>query len=476
MSSAHSGRPGPRGRAAWLAPIVLLATGCTTGGPLARWRIADDHVLARAPSDEEVGDSRGLMARMLTPEHGSRTVDSDVVRAGTANDSRFTRPKAAAPDDQTQAEVQSALALFDEGKLDDAERQLSRLERWKVRANLPKVGAGIPFKEMDTRSLVGGSLLGSKSGESDIADMRRARAPWSETVLYYLAETQYRQGKLVAANDTFAKLATSFPGTQYLDKVAEREYAIGTTWLAAVAPDAPADKREKWGDRFNGYLPMVDVTGHAIQVLEHVRHHDPTGPLADDAAMRIADFHFENGDFEEAAVYYDQLMEEHPKSPLLRAAHLKSVESKLKAYAGPEYDTSGLDQARQLIRRTELMFPERRASTGEFLDHSLELINDQEAEIAFRRGEFYRKTGYPGAAELCYGEVKARWPKSEWARQANEQMAVLAKMPRKEVLPSKIMTAPGSQDPFSQGMSSGTMSASPGGMMGMPMGGGGAGP
>lgn len=470
MNRAPRGRPGRSGRATcWLAPLVLVATGCTAGGPLARWRLAGDHVIARAPSDEEVGDQRGLLARTFTPERGPRTIDPAVVTAGTASDR--SRPRSAPPDDKTQAEVQSALQLFDEGKLDQAERELSRIERWKVRATLPKVGSGVPFKDMDTRALVGGSLLSNTKGGEEATDLKRTQAPWSETVLFYLAETQYKQGKLVAARDTYAKLATSFPGSQYLDKVAEREYAIATTWLTAVDAEAESEKREQWGDRFNGYLPLVDVSGHALQTLEHVRHHDPTGPLADDAAMRIGDFHFANGDFEDAAVYYDQLIEEYPKSPLLKTAHLKSVEAKLKAYSGPEYDTEGLEQARQLIRRAEVLFPERQASTSSFLDESLTKINDQEAEITFRRGEFYRKTGYPGAAELCYGEVKARWPKSPWAEQASAQMEVLAKMPRKQVLPSKIMTAPGASDPYNQGMSSGSMGASPGGMMGMPMGG-----
>ena len=45
-----------------------------------------------------------------------------------------------------------------------------------------------------------------------------------------------------------------------------------------------------WYARFNGRLPLVDTQRQRPgQVLEHVRHHDPTGPLADDAVLRIAD-------------------------------------------------------------------------------------------------------------------------------------------------------------------------------------------
>ena len=47
--------------------------------------------------------------------------------------------------------------------------------------------------------------------------------------------------------------------------------------------------------------------------------------------------------------------------------------------------------------------------------------------------------------------VRYRWPKSEWAVKAKTQLASLAKIPRKESLPSKIMSLPGSTDPYSSG-------------------------
>ena len=46
---------------------------------------------------------------------------------------------------------------------------------------------------------------------------------------------------------------------------------------------------------WKGRHPTVDVSGNALAVLEHVRHHDPLGPLADDAVMQIADYHFKHG-------------------------------------------------------------------------------------------------------------------------------------------------------------------------------------
>ena len=90
-------------------------------------------------------------------------------------------------------------------------------------------------------------------------------------------------------------LIADYPGTEFLDKLVSREYAIAQTWLAADDPKAkPEQKPMPWYARFNGRRPLVDTQGHALQALEHVRHHDPTGPLADDAVLRIADQHMAN--------------------------------------------------------------------------------------------------------------------------------------------------------------------------------------
>ena len=100
------------------------------------------------------------------------------------------------------------------------------------------------------------------------------------------------------------------------------------------------------------------------------------------------------------------------------------------------------------------------------LYHDLDLIADQQAEIAFKHGEFYKRTGYAGGAEYYFGEVAARWPKSPWAEKAKVELAAVAKTPRKEVAPSKILTLPGASDPNAIGNSMGAMSSSPGGMNG----------
>jgi outer membrane protein assembly factor BamD (BamD/ComL family) len=386
--------------------------------------MANDDILAKPPTREELGDDRNALTRWLRPRSASSSAEDPASPVVLGSDG-WMPIKEGPPDPDAQAQFQAAEAQFREGKLPEAERAFARLAKRKRGSN------------------------------------------WGEKAQFYLAETQFQRGRLVAAHDSYEKLFADYPATQFLEKAVEREYDIGVAWLASSDPRAAREKRPSLGGWFKGRHPAVDVSGHALAVLEHVRHHDPTGPLADDAVVQIAAFHHTNQNFEDASMYYDQLITENPKSPFVPSAMQASIDAKLKDYMGPEYDGDGLERARNLAQQADSLYPERRASYSEEIDESLKTIDLEMAERAYRVGEHYVWTGQVGAAEYCFGEIPVRWPKSPYALRAKEQLARLAKMPRKEVKPSTIFTLPGAPDPSS--MSPGA--AMPGGGGGMGMGG-----
>ncbi|MBX6312499.1 MAG: outer membrane protein assembly factor BamD [Isosphaeraceae bacterium] len=413
-----------RAARALIALLPLLAAGCQSpAGTLARWRMAHDATLAPGPTREELGNNRSLLERWLHPKTGPRPSDPNQ-RPGPmlGPDGKLLPPP---KDPEAEAEFAAAEALFQRGDLDQAEAAFKRMAR----------------SRKDTH--------------------------WGEKAQFYLAETQFQRGRYFAANDSYEELLRVYPGTGFLDKAVAKEYQIAQIWLASQNPKAKPEQREQFGDRFKGRLPLIDVNGHALQTLEHVRHHDPNGPLADDAVKQIADYHFAVGNYEDAALYYDQLIADHPKSPFVQQALYATIDAKIKGYLGPEYDGTGLEQAREQIKQAMTTMPLRQVGTGEKLYHDLDLINDQDAERSYTTGLFYMRTKKVAAAEFYFGEVIQRWPKSQWAKKSKAQLAKLATMPRTETRPSKIMTLPGSGDPYANGITSGN----PNGMGGMPMGG-----
>ncbi|WP_435007475.1 outer membrane protein assembly factor BamD [Tundrisphaera lichenicola] len=410
-----------------IAAILAATGGGSEAGVIADWiasRVAPSSY--SADSDSKDGN---LMSRWLTRDKtpfASGSMASNSVFLGQHG---WEKTKAA-PDPQAEAEFAVAKKLFDAGNYAQAEPLLQKMANREIK----------------------------KGG------------PWGEKAQYYLAETQFRRQLYVKAHDNFEILIKKYPGTDYVDELVQREFQIAQFWLSSEDPKA---KPLPWKARLDGRLPMVDVSSYAIKALDHVRLHDPTGPLADDAALRTADHYHTAGDFETASVYYDQLLTEHPKSPLRERAQLSSIDAKMKGYIGPEYDLSTLDSARETVQRSMAEFPERLASNGDGLYHTLDLINDAAAEHEFTTGMYYVRAMKPISAEYQFGLVMARWPKSKWAGQAKVEMAKIAKAPRKASVPSRIMTQPGAPDPNSMNNAAGGAGSSGSGIGGL--GGGGTG-
>ena len=60
---------------------------------------------------------------------------------------------------------------------------------------------------------------------------------------------------------------------------------------------------------------------------------------------------------------------DHPKSPFLQKAQLAAIDARIKGYLGPEYDGTGLEKARELIKQTMATFPDRQAEQRKALPH-----------------------------------------------------------------------------------------------------------
>jgi outer membrane protein assembly factor BamD (BamD/ComL family) len=414
-----------------MAPLV----GCANFvSPITQWRTAYDGNLFKKLSPEEMADASGgpadstnLFQRWLSPRGNPTLKATEPPTSTLVLGSDGWRPMAKpAPDPEADAEFQAALKLFQQGNLEEAEKQFATIAK------------------------------------------NRKQTTWGENAQFYVAESQYQRKKYVAAHDTYEKLYADYPATNYKDKLTRREYEIAQIWLAQDDPKAPAEKKLPFSAHFDGQLPIIDCNGSGLKALEHVEHNYPDGPLADQAAIEIADFYMKHQDYETAAMYYDQFIQLYApkKSRHLQYAQLSAIDARIKAYQGPDYDSSGLEKARVLIGQTMSTFPDRQGNF-EKLYVTLDHINDAEAEKWYKTGMYYKRIQKVPSAEFYLGKVPQRWPSSPWAVKAKTELAELAKMPRTPSKPSKIIIPPGATDPF---MSAGPMGGMMGGMgmMGMP--------
>ncbi len=435
-------------KSALLALAVATATGCQGfTGALSQWRAAYDSGLAQPLTAEELARSKtskvasndSLLKRWLSPRDPDAAGDEHDPTSGPQRDpdgkvmgsDGWTKFFKQPVDEDAQKDLDAAFADYEAGNLRQAESAFSRIARV------------------------------------------RKGTPYAEKALFYLAETQFKRKKYMAAHESYDRLFAEHPGTLHLDELVGREFELAQIWLAQSDPEAKPEQKLAWYTHFTGEQPLLDASGMALKALEHVRHRKTDGPLADDALMQIAGVHVRNGDYESAAVYYDELIEGMPRSPFLHKAYMGAIDSRIKGYLGPDYDGEGLEQARDLVRQAMTAFPEEEAS-NEQLYHTLDLINDQEAERTYKTGNYYKRIGKVASAEYYFGKIPQRWPNSPWAAKAKTDLAALAKTPRKgPSLPSKMLVQPNATDPYySAGMGAmgamggmGGMGGSPGGMM-----------
>ncbi|MBI1322273.1 outer membrane protein assembly factor BamD [bacterium] len=493
-----------------IVAVAMGLSGCASGATSAwsRWSMTRDQGIAKGISDEEYANAKGSKERFgplgvvdyLRGKDKSQSttnaaeVAADSLKRTTSRDNWKLQQVQADP--ETEAEFEGAEKAFQQGQFSAAKKTFAKLAK------------------------------------------RRKGTPFGESAQFYVAECAFQNSDFVTAHNAYEQLVADYPGTRYLDRVVEREYAISRQWLAAAGmnvpnraeensvsmtpgafrdkgpqlmtpavpgsePAKPADTKDRddgvkkvstddssagagsevkiatdlpvplekmpWYARLSGLLPSVDVRGHAFAALEHVRHHDPTGPLADDATLLLADAYFQAQDYETSSVYYDQFLSDFPKSPMFREAQEKAILAKINSYIGPEYDAQSLEKARELIQQTLANYPDRPREEQKKLYRMLDLITDQEAERAYMVGDYYKRTGKAMGAEFYFGKVIQKYPNSVWAEKARVQMVEVAKMPRKFSAPSKIMTQPGAADPLSINRGSSgapTQMSGPNGMLG----------
>ncbi len=420
--------------AALLTITALPAAGCATYvSPISKWRAAYDGSLFKRMTPEERGDSKStdpgsFLQRWLTPRPMPKSTAAGPPASTLVLGSDGWRPLAKpAPDPQADSELDAAISLFQKGNFEEAEKQFTKIAK------------------------------------------DRKGSTWGENASWYLAESQFQRKAYTKASDSYMKLYNEYPATNYKEKLVRREYELAQIWLSQSDPKLPAEKKLPLLAHFDGRLPLIDVQGSGIKELEHVRFNDPTGPLAEQAAIDLADFYYKHEDYETASVYYEQFIDEFSskKSDFLQYAYLTAIDSRMKGYLGPEYDASGLEKARELVRRVYATYPESQAGNPKLIT-TLDHINEAEAEKAFNIGTYYKRAGKVASAEYYFGWIPQRWPRSPWAAKAKVELTALAKLPRKPSKPSKIIIPPGSNNPMGGGMMGGMMGGMPGMGMGMP--------
>jgi len=233
--------------------------------------------------------------------------------------------------------------------------------------------------------------------------------------LFVKAELYYCQERFVKAARSYDKLLTEHPKSSLRQAVLERQFAIGSAYLAG---------------RKKVVLGFIKLSGYSegVSILEKVT--DRAGidsPLGLDAALAVANSFEERQKYEEAYLKWWEVSLEYQTGQVGKDALHGMARCKHAAYnKEPEhkrhlYDASRLSTAKSCYERLRLLFPKEAKEIG--VDEILVQIDEQLARKQLSIGQYYQRVGNRQAAALYYDMVVTDWPGTEAAQTAKEELA-----------------------------------------------------
>lgn len=251
-------------------------------------------------------------------------------------------------------------------------------------------------------------------------------SPLEERALFMQGESEFFADEYPKAHDTFGGLLKKYSNTRYLDTVSARQFAMGRYWeqMYKAKPTWPTTPNFTDNTR-----PWFDTFGWAIQAYERVRIHDPTGPLADDSVMALANLYFRHGRYEDAAYYYGLLCKEYANSEHQKNAHILGIQANMRRYQGTVYDEQPLKDANRLTDQTLKQFGKSLGKERERILTSRAQILEEQANREFTRGQYYEKRKCYGAARIYYQSVVQEYPSTQMAKDAQARLEAIRNEP-----------------------------------------------
>ena len=240
-----------------------------------------------------------------------------------------------------------------------------------------------------------------------------ASSSLEQDAYFMAAESYFFAEEYPKAEDYYVKLIKEYPRTRYQDRVDQRRMEIGNYWLQF--PDKFYNVN--WTDKTK---PLNDTQNHGKRVLEKMLLDSPTGRLADDAIMDIANTEFKRENWNEALDRYRDLITVYTDSPHQFDAHFLGAKAALLAYQGPQYSSEPLEQADKLLKQMVRQFSKQASERKESIAEMLAEVKYRQAERLYDEAT-YRNNKQEYAAAIVYCDrILGNYPDTPFAEKAQE--------------------------------------------------------
>lgn len=188
-----------------------------------------------------------------------------------------------------------------------------------------------------------------------------------------------------------------YPGTETFVTANQRELEIAKKYAAGM-------RRKLWGLRF------IDARDDAQELLIRIQERLPGSQLAEQAGMELADYYFKRREMALAAEAYLLFTQNYPKSTQISKARRRVIYSYLAAFKGPQFDISGLIEAKAKLQELQVVEPATAEQVG--AEALLMHIDEADAEKMFTTAKWYAGIGDYLSAEFQIRRLVRKHPRS----------------------------------------------------------------
>ncbi len=232
------------------------------------------------------------------------------------------------------------------------------------------------------------------------------------TAQYYVGRIMEDLDNSYEAFKAYQKVIDTYPYTELVDDVIEREYKIADAFFSGKKIKIVG----KW------QMPAKDK---AIEIFKTVSDNAPYGKYADLAKFKAGLSYKDIQDYNGAILMFKDLIDRYPNSSVIDKARFQLAECSKLLAVKPAYDQTPTNLARKEFEDFLEKHPDSvmAPSAKQIVDK----LKSSEAENAYETGKFYEARRAPASAIIYYKDIVQNYSETEWAKKAQERLNELEK-------------------------------------------------
>jgi hypothetical protein len=206
----------------------------------------------------------------------------------------------------------------------------------------------------------------------------------------------------------YEAVIVGFPATEEYRRAIERELEIAIKYVNGL-------KRKWLGMRF------VDAEDIGMELLTRVAERLPGDELAERAIMELVEYYYRTRDLPMTAEACETFLANFPKSAYANKARQRRIFANIARFKGPDYDASGLTEAKVLIEDFVRTDPVGAQQAG-LSDAMIAKLDESAAAQILQKSRWYLTRNDPVSARYNLRRLIAKHPQTVAARTALQML------------------------------------------------------